>query len=316
MPDYLGDDYISQSLPLNGGDTATLISLAAPNSQGAILYVHGFVDYFFHDHVARHFVARGWAWYAVDLRRCGRSLRNEDEPWYTGDLQEYYEELDRAIERIRADGHSLIVLMGHSTGGLLSVIWANDRKSQHPVDALILNSPWLDLHEPWINRTVGTWVLRGLAAVMPMTDVPKSLSGVYPQSVHASAHGDWHFNPRWKPLEPVSVKMGFFATVRREQARLHKGMDVGVPTLMLRSARSRLGLKEWEVAAQSADTVLDVDQMQQWLPAVGADVTDAPLEGALHDVLLSAEPVRNHALATIDAWLTDQIVEQNGTGTD
>lgn len=306
MEDVLGSDYMAQTLELADDHFATLVSLPANpdvSPRGAMLYLHGFVDYFFQDHVARHFAEKGWAWYAVDLRRCGRSLRPKQEPWYTDDLTEYYEELDLAIERIRASGHSRIVLMGHSTGGLISSIWAHDRREPHPIDALVLNSPWLDLQESWINRTLGTWVVRGFGRIRPMMNAPRDLSGIYPQSIHKDARGEWDFNPRWKPLTHQPVKMGFLAAVRREHARLHRGLDVGVPVLMLRSDKSTLGLRAWHDDASLSDLMLDVDQMKQWLPKLGSDVTDVPLPGAVHDVMLSAEPVRRQALAETDKWL-------------
>lgn len=304
MEDVLGPDYSSEQLDLAGGHFATLVSLPAQGTpRGAILYIHGFVDYFFQDHVARHFADQGWAWYALDLRRYGRSLRPKQEPWYTADLTEYYEELDLATARIRAHGHDRVVLMGHSTGGLISSIWAHDRVASRPIDALVLNSPWLDLQESWFNRTVGTWLIRAVGRIRPLMNVPQDLSGIYPQSIHKSAYGEWDFDPRWKPLTPQQVKMGFLATVRREQARLHRGMDVRVPVLQLRSDRSRLDLKEWHDDALGADTVLIVEQMAQWLPKLGSDVTDIPLPGALHDVMLSAEPVRQEAMDQIDRWL-------------
>lgn len=303
-------DYTIETLNLAHNEVATLVSLpAADKPRGAVFYVHGFVDYFFHDHVAEHFAQRGWSWYALDLRRNGRSLRAGDERFYTGNLQEYYEELDAAIARIKADGHERIVLMGHSTGGLVSVMWAHDRRAAHPVDALILNSPWLDLQEPWITRTLGTWILRRIGAVKPLANVPQSLTSVYPLSVHRDGHGEWAFDTNLKPLTPVPVKMGFFATVREEQARLHRGVDIGVPVLMLRSAASRLKLPEWNESAQTADTVLDVEQMHQWLPKVGRDTTEVVLDGAVHDVMLSAEPVRTRALAEIDSWLDERFPE-------
>ncbi len=304
MADVLGPDYSTERLDLNGGDFATLVSLPAEGEpRGAMLYIHGFVDYFFQDHVARHFASEGWAWYALDLRRNGRSLKPGHEPWYVDDLRTYYEEIDQSIARIRADGYQSIVLMGHSTGGLISTIWAHDRQDTHPIDALVLNSPWLDLQEPWIMRTVGTAVIRGLARISPLMNVPRGLGGPYAQSIHKSGKGEWDFNTRWKPVTPQEVKMGFLAAVRREQARLHKGMDVGVPVLMVRSTESRLGLTGWHDDAAAADTVLDVDQMEQWLPMIGSDVTDVPLAGALHDVMLSAKPVREQAIAEIDSWL-------------
>lgn len=45
-------------LPLRGGASATLLRRrAAAGGRGAILYVHGFADYFFQEHVAEHFTA-------------------------------------------------------------------------------------------------------------------------------------------------------------------------------------------------------------------------------------------------------------------
>lgn len=306
VEDVLGPDYIQQTLDLSGGNVATLVRLPAnPDAEpkGAMLYLHGFVDYFFQDHVARHFAEQGWAWYAVDLRRYGRSLRPDDEPWFTTDLTEYYEELDRTVEQIRADGHTRIVLMGHSTGGLISSLWAHDRRDSQPADALVLNSPWLDLQQPWIIRTLGTWIIRGVGAVRPMANVPQRLEGVYAQSIHQSARGEWDFDPAWKPLTAQPVKTGFLAAVRREQARLHKGLFVNVPVLMLHSHKSLLGLTEWDDAAHSADLVLDVEQMKEWLPAIGPDTTAVELSGARHDVMLSIKPVRERALQEVDSWL-------------
>ncbi len=306
MTDVLGSDYTQQRLDLNDGHFATLVSLSANpdvSPRGAILYLHGFVDYFFQDHVARHFAEQGWAWYAVDIRRYGRSIRPGQHRWYTDDLTEYYEELDLAVEQIRADGQGRIVLMGHSTGGLIGTIWANDRRASRPIDALVLNSPWFDLQGSVLDRTVGTWLAHGMAKIRPHSNVPRKLPDLYPRSIHVSARGEWDFDPRLKPLTPQPVKSGFLSTVRREQARLHEGLNVGVPVLMLRSDRSRLDLDRWHEDAHKTDVVLDVEHMRRWLPHIGSEVTDLPLPGAIHDVMLSALPVRERALSETDAWL-------------
>lgn len=306
LVDDLGPDYGVETLFLDRDITATVVSLPANSDvppRGAMLYIHGFIDYFFHDHVARHFTDQGWAWYALDLRRNGRSLRAGQEPWYTGDITEYFEEIDLSIQRIRDAGHTNVVLIGHSTGGLTASLWAHDRRAAHSISALVLNSPWFDLQESAFMRTVGTWVVRAVARVRPLANIPKAFVGVYPQSLHGSAKGEWRFNPRWKPLTTQSVKFGFLATVRAHHARLHKGVDVGVPVLQLRSDRSLLGLTSWDERALSADIVLNVDQMKQWLPKIGTDVTDAPMQGAMHDVFLSEKSVRERALVIIDDWL-------------
>lgn len=307
LEDVLGPDYSQHTLSLRGDELATIVQLpadAAATPRGAILYLHGFVDYFFQDHVARFYTEQGWDWYALDLRRCGRSLRPGQQAWYTADLTEYYEELDLAIEHIRADGHERIVLMGHSTGGVIASIWAHDRRHSKPIEALVLNSPWLDLQGTWFEREIATWALRGLAHIKPLANVPQKLESIYAQSIHSSVHGEWDFDPRWKPLTPQPVKVGFIAAVRRQHARLHRGMDIGVPVLMLRSDRSRLDLDAWHDDAHRTDIVLDVEHMQRWLPKLGTDVTDIPLPGAIHDVMLSAKPVRTRAMTEMENWLT------------
>ena len=56
------DDY-------DGEVVATLVRLPVPAgrtaARGAVLYVHGFIDYFFQRHMAEHFAAAGYAFYAV-----------------------------------------------------------------------------------------------------------------------------------------------------------------------------------------------------------------------------------------------------------
>lgn len=311
MMDEAGHDYVVEKLQMAGGIVATLVSLPASPAvppRGAMLYIHGYVDYFFHDHVARHFTEQGWTWYALDLRRNGRSLRPGQEPWFTADLTEYYEEIDASIARIRAEGFTNIVLMGHSTGGLVGSMWAHDRRYARPISALVLNSPWFDLQSHWLDREVMTWVIRIVGRFRPLMNVPGGdLSGIYARSIHRTLDGEWDFYPRWKPLTPQPTKMGFLGSVRSQQSRLHKGIDVGVPVLMLRSGKSLLHLDSWEEGALHADTVLDVQHMKRWLPSIGRDVTDVPLPGALHDVMLSELPVRERAMTEIDDWLRKKL---------
>jgi alpha-beta hydrolase superfamily lysophospholipase len=84
--DVLGAPYESHTIDLGTDDegpvVATLVRrLARPNQERAerptrraVLYVHGFNDYFFQTHLADFFAERGWDFYALDLRKYGRSL--------------------------------------------------------------------------------------------------------------------------------------------------------------------------------------------------------------------------------------------------
>jgi len=306
MTDVLGADYEIRTLPLGGGDvSATLVRLRArPASRGAVLYVHGFADYFFQKHVAEHFAARGFDFYGVDLRAYGRSLRPGETANFVADLAEHFEEIDAAVRVIREeDGHRRLVLMGHSTGGLITSLWAHERRADDLIDALVLNSPWLDLAEPWLVRTAGSALVRGVGRVAPRLVVRKGLGPVYGQSIHSDHHGEWDYDTTWKPIEAFPVLAGWLRAVRRGQARLHRGLDVGVPVLVLRSARSHLRARCWTPEAMTSDTVLDVEHMQRWAPRIGRRVTVVRVDNGMHDLFLSVGPVRARALAEVDGFL-------------
>lgn len=95
--------------------TAGLIRRNAPRHRDAVVYLHGWSDYFFQTWLADFFDGLGVDFYALELRRYGRGLREGQLGGYTTDLSEYFEELDLALSEIRRD-HDRVSLMAHSTG--------------------------------------------------------------------------------------------------------------------------------------------------------------------------------------------------------
>jgi alpha-beta hydrolase superfamily lysophospholipase len=297
-------DYEVRTLDLAGDLVATLVRLPAEQAtKGAILYVHGFADYFFQRHVAEHFTAQGYDFYAVDLRFYGRSLKDGDTPNFVTDLEHHFEELDRATAAIKADGHEELVLMAHSTGGLITPLWLEARRD-HKVHALVLNSPWFDLAESQALKTVGTAAIKVLGRVAPKTMIRNGLGSVYGESIHRDHRGEWDFDLRMKPLTAFPVLAGWLRAVRIGHARLQRGLGLTLPILVMHSSRSHLHAKAWSPEAMVADTVLDVADMVKYAPALGSDVTVVEVTDGLHDLFLSAEAVRTKALAEVDAFLT------------
>ena len=105
----------------------------------------------FQTHLADHLTDLGFDFYAIDLRRYGRSLRRGHLHGFITDLDDYGAELAAATEVI-AEGHDQLVLMGHSTGGLITSLWAG--KNPGRIDGLILNAPWLDFQGLAMIRTL------------------------------------------------------------------------------------------------------------------------------------------------------------------
>ena len=118
--DVLGPDYRVETISLppdsEGAVVATLVTLEPRRPNGrAVLHVHGFADYFFHTEYARWWADRGYTFYAVDLRKYGRSLREHQTPHYVSDLHEYFAEIDLAWWRITAARRAP---RGHRVGAL------------------------------------------------------------------------------------------------------------------------------------------------------------------------------------------------------
>ncbi|PRY42600.1 alpha/beta hydrolase [Umezawaea tangerina] len=306
--DVLGADFETRTLA-TGEATATLVRHRAREAtRGAILYVHGWADYFFQRHVAEHYAALGFDFYAVDLRAYGRSWRQGQTPNFVTDLADHLADVDGAVRAVREDdGHSELVLMGHSTGGLIAALWAHERRADGLVDALVLNSPWFDLAEPWIMQTVGTAVVRGLGRVSPKLVVKPGLGPVYGQSIHRDHHGEWDFDLTWKPLEAFPVYAGWLRAIRIGHSRLQGGLDVRVPSLVLRSSASHLHAKAWTEQAMVADAVLDVAHIERFAPKLGGEVTSLVVQDGLHDLFLSREDVRKRAFEVVDEFLDGRV---------
>lgn len=106
---------------------ATLVRRNPPKHTRAMLYIHGWNDYFFQTQLADEMAQLGYDFHALDLRRYGRSLRPGQLAGFVSDLSAYHDELDEAVRIIMHEGHDEIVVMGHSTGGLIAALWADER---------------------------------------------------------------------------------------------------------------------------------------------------------------------------------------------
>ncbi|MFF5260468.1 alpha/beta hydrolase [Actinomadura viridis] len=307
--DVLGPGYEAIELPLGhdseGEVVATLVRRRGTDpSRRAVLYVHGFVDYFFQKHLADFYVERGFDFYALDLRKYGRSLRPHQTPNFVRSLTDYFPEIDEAVRIAREeDGHEVLLLNGHSTGGLVAALWADRVKGKGLVDGIFLNSPFLDINEPLLMRKLGAGLARTLSRRFPAAKLPAGVSELYPRSLHRDHEGEWEFDLEWKPLLGFPVRAGWLAAVRRGQLRLHAGLDIDVPVLVMSSDRS-VRPKPGVADLTSADAVLDVEHMARWAPRLGRHVTLVRIQGGLHDLVLSAKPAREQVFTELERWMT------------
>ncbi len=286
---------------------ATLVRWTAgpPDADTAVLYIHGFNDYFFQANYGPRVAAGGRSFYALDLRRYGRSLRPFQPPCYVESRAEHYEEIDAAIRRIRGrDGHRRLILHGHSTGGLIAALYAHDRADVGEVDALLLNGPFFDFRGPRRQR----WMLKGLvpliAKVAPRTVISRPHDPLYARSLH-TRYGDggrWIYDEGWKRPGDLPYVAGFLSACRAGHRRIKAGLAIPCPVLTLHSDRSGGGAS-WNPSYHETDVVLRVEKMAAYAPGLGPRSTAVAIPGGLHDVFLSAEPAAEHAWRETEAWM-------------
>ncbi len=304
--DVLGEPWVAETIDLppdhEGEVVATLVHRPSDAPSGrAVLHLHGFADYFFQTEYAEWWLERGYDFYALDLRKYGRSLRDHQTPNYVTDLRHHFAEIDDAWQRVvERDGHERVVVSAHSTGGLTVSLWADERRPEALV-GMVLNSPWFDLPGSALLRTAGTAVLKQLGLRQPMRPIRRTVTGYYTRSLHLEHEGEWDFDLTWKPIESFTVHAGWLRAVRNGHAELHRGLSVPCPVLVLSSGASRRP-EEMGPDVHEHDLVLDVRQIRRWAGAVGPHVTYIAVDGARHDVVLSLPEPRGRAYDQLERW--------------
>jgi alpha-beta hydrolase superfamily lysophospholipase len=308
QPDILGPGYEMMTLAMErdyeGEVIATLVRRPA-DSKGhrAVLYVHGFNDYFFQKHVADFYAGLGISFYALDLRKHGRSLLPHQTAYLCRSLREYYPEIDAAVGIIKREGYELVLVSGHSTGGLTVSLWAAEGGNGNLIDALILNSPYLSSGVPPAAQFVLDPICRTIARRNAAAAFPGRLSPRYTHSLHRSYQGEWEFDTVWKSASGTRLRMAWLAGIHAGQRRVRKGLGLTVPVLVLCGAVSG-NRKTPAPDLLAADIVLNVGQIASLSTKLSRNVTCVRITGAIHDVFLSQPAARRQAFDELSNWLT------------
>ena len=320
-PDILGPHFEQSTLSLapdgEGEVVATLVRYSppphlrlhrGPAADADVLYVHGWSDYFFQTELARFWHEQGARFHALDLRKYGRSLRPGQTPGFVDDLAVYDEDIEAALDAMghgEEQGRSRprrLILLGHSTGGLTLSLWAD----RHPgrVDALILNSPWLEFQLSRFTRETITPLVGLRARYRPLDRAPQVDLGYYTRAQQeASDPADpMEVNLDWRPAQTMAVRAGWLHAILGGHAAIAAGIAIDVPVCVLLSARSAVPTA-WSDDLTRADSVLVVDDIARAALKIGPSVTIERIDGALHDVFLSRHEAREEAYARLGYWV-------------
>lgn len=309
MPDHFGDGfemtYVNHPEDYSGKIKSTVIRKRTQHPTGkAMLYVHGFSDYFLQKDMALMFAERGYDFYAVDLRKYGRSLIQGQKMFQVRDLREYFPDIDSAIDIISGDGSDRIALLGHSTGGLTASLYMAGQPS-HLVKVLMLNSPFLDWNMPWLMKKGMVPLVSALGKWFPDVRVHQKPDSGYAETLSNRYEGEWEYNAEWKPDVLPDPDMGWIHAIQSGQKRLRR-QRVNVPVLLMHSTAS-VNKGDPKEKYFRADAILDVESISRYGKRLGEDVTEVSFEGGLHDLALSKKAIREKMYHTMLAWLHDKM---------
>ena len=305
--DILGNDFeMKQVVHIKDNNIVSSIirkKTHMPHKYG-ILYIHGYNDYFYQAEMAHKFESFGFSFYAIDLRKYGRSLRENDTPFEIKKIDDYFTDINVALTQMQHDGIEKIILMGHSTGGLIACSYLNEA-SNSAIIGLILNSPFLEWNLNPFLKKIAIPIVSSLGKFIPNISIKQPTTIPYAQSILQAYHGEWNFNTNWKFIEAPNVTSQWIRAINIAQKKLHKSSSIKIPILLLRSSSSVYGNK-WTEDFNRGDAILNVNDISKYGNKLGPNVHEIICKNGLHDLVLSNNPSRNFVYSSILNWIKDQ----------
>lgn len=300
--------FVNQSRAFDGLCRSTIIRKLVDGkkkSKRAFLYVHGFNDYFFQKEMGDRYVDSGYNFYAVDLRRYGRSRLPWQYPFNVRDVKEYFADIDSALSQIRRDGNTEIILGGHSTGGLTVIYYAAERGARIGVNRVVTNSPFLEWNFSPFMRNFAIPVVGFFGTITKNSKIKQEACDGYAYSLLKEYHGEWTYNTDWKMVFSPPVTMSWIHSITSAQNNvMDKKTNIAVPLLVMHSSRKINGCS-WTPEFQTGDCVLDPFEIQKRGEKLGRPDRRVvcAIDSGLHDLILSRKAVRDAAYDTIFAFL-------------
>lgn len=257
--------------------------------------------------MGERFVDSGFHFYAVDLRRYGRSKQPWQYPYNIRDARKYYDDIDSAVMQMKRDGITDITLGGHSTGGLIVTSYGIDKSDKIPVDRIVTDSPFYAWNFNSAYRHLLIPAVRNLSVVIKNAKIPQGHCDGYAYSLLKEFDGEWTYDTDWKMIYSPPVTFSWVGQIQSTQNRVRKHGDrLRVPLLVMHSSRKVEGCN-YTPDFQYGDAVLDpamIGEVARKLKEKSAcPVQICVVDSGLHDLILSKKPHRDAAYDRIFTFI-------------
>ncbi|WOB08023.1 alpha/beta hydrolase [Piscinibacter gummiphilus] len=255
-------------------------------ARGTVLIVHGLGEHIGrYAHVAKHLNASGWHVVGYDHRGHGRSDGPKGKINTADDL---LRDLSLVIDHVRAQQPGLLVLLGHSMGGLVAARFVGQGVARpgeataewhRPIDALVLSSPALAAD----TNAVQKLLLATLGTLAPDLAVN---NGLKPEWISRDPKVVAAYTADPLVHDRITPRLARFILGNGEWVRLHAARWK-VPTLLMYAGSDRC------VAPSGS---------RDFAATVPKPVLTAKEFGPLYHEIFN-EPEQGEVLATLSSWL-------------
>jgi len=252
--------------------------------------------------MAKKFNNIGFNFYALELRKYGRSHLSHQKLNNVRSLLEYNEEINLALQIIKSENNNQVILKGHSTGGLIVTNYAGNNLNSNLFHGIICNSPFYEFNLNIIERKIGIPILSMLSTYFQNKLISSGFSKLYGYSLHENKHGEWNYSLTWKPHEIPKVNLGFISAIHNAQKKIQNNLVIDVPLLVMFSNTS-IYENHWSEKFKEGDAVLNVNHIRNYASKIKENVTSFEIEKGMHDLILSKKSVRENVYEKMFEWI-------------
>ena len=256
------------------------------NKKNAI-YLSGNNDYFNNKKLGMKLFDAGYNLYAISFPNLGFTADVNDSNYSTFDNIDFlFQYIEVVLKYYKIN--SIDILFGHSTGGLIAIMYANykNKIKNNFIKKMILSSPFLDyFSDPnaisYINsENFLKNIITPLGLIMPKINI-KPTTG-QPNFTTCVEFNECNFNPKYKSLIEVKTYFQWIRACTLAHNKIqNKKVDVKCNVIIFCSDKSVYG-----GYTENSDNILDVEDIQKYGKLISYNVDIKIVKDSIHNCFL------------------------------
>lgn len=167
------------------------------------------------------------------------------------------------------------------------------------MNRVVGDSPFLEWNYNAAMRDVAVPVVGFFGRIFKNSKIKQAHCDGYAESLLKQFHGEWEYNTDWKMIYSPPVTMSWVNAINSAQSHLMShAKNISIPVLVMHSSRKVDGC-QWTPEFMKGDAVLDPEMIGKRGEKLGKNPCVVTITDGLHDLILSAKPVRDAAYDSI-----------------